>query len=370
MSAGHSYRFATNCHDPNLNPYNFVEESTEPEPTPFDSMCAPRKKGVDKFKPGNFLDSTAMPYPYKRRGKSPMKRKTTVVAGQGSPARSPTKSPTKFEIQETTKLSKEVAGVGVGSPLLNSPPGEQGRWSPREEEAIRAGMGSDMMKMSDLSEQAKREARTERGRQSPSRFESQLGHAVVDWGERSVASGSSVKRFLARALKKKEEFEQQPTAPPEQFPATVNETQERFYKECDIDQEKAYEVFRKKLREFPEACFPRKEKVEVVGGDKKAGSPEPVAKIDKEMMIENGKELYFKKPNADKLRDPFFNKPRFGESDSLAPIRKLKSKNTNIDAQLRKLTKDELKKIPGQDNAFPGKPILQGYYHQIIPTKS
>ena len=25
MSAGHSYRFATNCHDPNLNPYNFVD---------------------------------------------------------------------------------------------------------------------------------------------------------------------------------------------------------------------------------------------------------------------------------------------------------------------------------------------------------
>ena len=230
-----------------------------------------------------------------------------------------------------------------------------------------------MMKMSELSE-AKRDARTERGRQSPlgMKIESQV---TVDWGERSIASGGSVRRFLAKALKRKEEFEQQPKEPPEQFPATVNETQERFHRECDEDHERAYELFRKKLREFPEACFPKKKEVPVADETGKkglGGSPAPVAKIDKEMIIENGRQLEMRKPNADKLRDPFFNKPRFGESDPLAPIKGLKGKKTtrNLDAQLRRLTQDEIKKLPGQDSAFPGRPILKDYYHQIIPTKS
>ena len=103
--------------------------------------------------------------------------------------------------------------MSPGSPTINSPTGEQGRWSPKEEEAIRAGMGSDMMKMSDLSEPKRGEARTERGRQSPL---GQLASQVtVDWGERSIASGGSVKRFLAKALRQKEAFEQQPKEPPQ-----------------------------------------------------------------------------------------------------------------------------------------------------------
>jgi len=96
------------------------EELTEPVAAPYDAHCAPVKKDIKKFKPGNFLDATEMPYPSKRVGNSRSPRRNTTIK----------QSPTKIE-------------SGIGSPIP-----KDGGWSPKDDEIKR----SELMRISEMSE--------------------------------------------------------------------------------------------------------------------------------------------------------------------------------------------------------------------------
>jgi len=64
------------------------------------------------------------------------------------------------------------------------------------------------------------------------------------------------------------------------------------------------------------------------------------------------------------MKDPFFVKGHGSESQFLQKVQGTKKqKSQKIDAALRKLTKEEIKKLPGQEAAFPGRPILKDHYH-------
>lgn len=143
-------------------------------------------------------------------------------------------------------------------------------------------------------------------------------------------------------------------------------------------QEEAHEMYEQKVQEYPELAGVKK-KSELKNMKKmstmKIGSAEKKEGIYKETITDDrGRLVEFRRPNGDKLAGygPVFVE---GMQVSLLPARSppKRSKESTLAPSLEGEGVNEVEmsdsgsRLPGQEEAFEGRPIFMEHYHEIIP---